>query len=373
MKIADLKKEYLEKINELHVGEIEKPNIGTKYFEAEFDFRKLVSRKEDVFLEGHLVISLKVDDYFSSSLKKGSDTIFQLFKEYWVKYAEAKKAKGVLFVQPKDSIKYGRIVFVDECKGEGNTTEAEFKFLNEASTTLFDIVYLYEAHISDDLKKKIKEYYEVRQLLKDVMAEEPLFVQKSENEEWPLLENRNSEFDYIGERVGLQLSSDFSKFHIVTGNSREEVVIGVNKKELLLFLEELREKTVFIKELEPPMTNYKNGLQNMLLFNRNKEVLDKEYENLCEKLGGWEEVERQFVVLNKKENTIFMDIEEKQTRQELRVYEKSTAEYCFYFISHRKESTNDVGVETTFEIVVSTTDYKKEMKKLMMDKLYPSM
>lgn len=378
MKIADIKKKYFEKIEQLNDSRMENVNVGNKYFELKFGMPTLMSRKEECLVEGHLVISLTVIRSYSGDLKIGSDKVFAIFKEYWREYAEAKKMAGVLFVQPSYSTSHAGKGPHKECEGKGNATDSELKFLDKAVglEKANGVESVYEAYISTELKEKINRYFKVRETIKSVMEKSPLFIQVEGHADWPLLLNRNSDFDFIGEKMQINTSLDFSEFHIVTGKKKEEITIEATEKELLLFLEGVKERTAFVKELTPPMTHYLSGVNRLCSYASSKDTCkSREFEKLCEKLGGWEVVEKQFVELNKQLDMMVFDVNEKNSKQEINVYEKSTPEYIYHFVNYRRAAFEFEGneVEREFYILVSSDSTKKELKKWLSEKLYANL
>lgn len=400
MSLAELKrksKQLIESLSNPKDGYLLTAQVGIKNFKVERHGRRngVTVVKLDQVVQNHLVLEFCPSAYFTPSDFrgfKGKGTLEQIYGvvlDYWKGYAIEKGHEGVIVVGDKGDS------FFEDFSFKGNENEEEKRFLEEFAEKAISLsdksqqpswqkaekTGFHGAYISESFKRKIIEYRKALRILESVESEEKLFATETNLQYNDIvLFQYGVSFRFMGEKIEIAInySEDERPLQFQVRSSNGTETIGVDKNELLAYLRKIGEERAMINLVETPMDNYLAFLRegSMMFtgysFNK-KDIINREFELLCEKIGGWKEVEEDFAELRNSKTKQIVNWKDTTTNRELSVLKGESRKRVYYFISFKErlnEHSESKGHIMFFESGQDVTEVNMFVSNLMTENVF---
>lgn len=319
-------------------------------------------RKLEENFKGYLFITLELknleDEY--EFLFEGYDVFIEEMVSYWMKYADLQSYEGLLFISShRIEAPYQEVKISEKNIGK------ELVVLNDSLSLINASYYIHGGRLTAETKDRLRKFQEAKRILEEAKEEYPLLLLRKTI---PSLDRYYSEsvlFEFVGKEFWLEQVENYSKVK-VTIVGEEGKIFDLTKENLRSLLDEIKESYQLKNELENPMSNYLAGIMDMNTYN-NTDAAKREFEKLCSLKGGWEEVEKLFVELNKLVARYKLKVKEEQTGIEMVVFEKTYNQQVYYFKNYRCSLAGKEKRE--FEILIMNESEKDKIKQIVSEKL----
>lgn len=387
MTLKAIKQKYGKKMMRMGKGdERPKPFFGNTKISVEYKHSTLALNKKGEILNNHLLVAIEMSSFFEARRwNEGEggrlfDELYQAMIEYWKEYAAAKGLQGVVVV--------GGGGCGNEFSFKGNTDSIEDTYLSHVASkhklVMQSPYYSQEklepaafkgAFISEDLKGFFGRVGEVIQVLECVMQVEKMFSIKNHNDyDLKDLTRMKVPFLYAGEELLISVPFPSDEESVVIKTAHKEEVVNVSKKEILAKLLETEKEMALANLVENPMDNYMAFIteaagRSMGFVGVGDEVWVREFDVLCESIGGWKSVEEEFAELRKVELKEVISCKNEADKRGINVVKGETKKHSFYFIDFREQ----VGDRVEFENFIKTAaddEQKEKVEKLVSDLMF---
>lgn len=338
--------------------------IGEKSFTIKcggFQLRtELMNQTNKTFnaIQVMVMFSSRQNKEITDEVKEQFDELLLIIMDYWHEYATLNDYESVLLVDYFHDCELEPI-FKSDTQGEEPREDVISSLF--AYYPMLQKGRLLGAKISKNIECNIQNFLKAKPFLEQALSTSPLIhifsTQHAANINALIRKNASILVEYEDSRFLLTLMDDYQSVMFYTLNEKKEqevlLVSPVNnsKNAVEKVIEQFKEENKLKHLVKPPMKHFKNFFSTHD-SNLSYEHYHHEFDSLLSIMGDWEQVESEFILLNKRNKLdCTVDSYDSIRKSRIRVHECKSELYRYFFVTYKHET--DEGEKYECSIIVS--------------------
>ncbi|MDA1675390.1 hypothetical protein [Bacillus cereus group sp. TH152-1LC] len=305
-----------------------------------------------------VIFSSRQNKEITDEIKEQFDELLLIIMDYWHEYATLNDYESVLLVDYFNDCELEPIFQSDTDEEEPREDVIRFLF----SYPMLQQGRLLGARISKNIECKIQKFLITKSFLEQALSTNPLIriIPKlnSNNIDSLIRKNASILVEYEDWQFFLTLIDDYQTlmFYTLNENKEQEVLlispVNNSKNAVEKVIEQIKEENKLKHLVKPPMKHFKNFFSKHGNSLSSYEHYKHEFDSLLSILGDWEQVESEFIFLNKRNKLdCTVDSYDSIRKSRIRVHECKSKLYRYFFVAYKIET--DKGEKYECSIIVS--------------------
>lgn len=305
-----------------------------------------------------VIFSSRQNKEITDEIKERFDELVLIMMDYWHEYATLNQYESVLLVDYFNDCELEPI-FQSESQVE-ELREDVISFL--FSYPLLQNGRLMGTRISKNIECEIQNFLMAKPFLEQALSTNPLIhiipKQNSTNIDSLIRKNASILVEYEDSKFFLTLIDDYKTMMLYTLNTNKEQEVLLtspvnnSKNAVEEVIEQIKEENKLKHLVKPPMKHFKNFFSTHNNKLSSYEHYQHEFDSLLSIMGSWEQVESEFISLNKRGKLeCRVDSYDSIRKSRIRVHECKSKLYRYFFVAYKYET--DKGEKYECSIIVS--------------------
>ncbi|MGX5608865.1 hypothetical protein ACWKTZ_21065 [Bacillus cereus] len=294
----------------------------------------------------------------TEEIKERFDKLLLIMMDYWHEYAMLNHYENVLLVDYFNDCELEPIFQSDSDGKEPREDVIRFLF----SYPMFQKGRLMGARISENIECEIQRFLMIKPFLEQALSTNPLIhiipKPNADNIDSLIRKNASILFEYEDTKLFLTLIDDYQTVMLYTLNTNKEQEVLLtspvnnSKNAVEEVIEQIKEENKLKHLVKPPMKHFKNFFSTHDNRLSSYKHYQHEFDSLISMMGSWEQVESEFISLNKRNKlNCISDSYDSIRKSRISVYECKTKLYRYFFVAYKYET--DEGEKYECSIIVS--------------------